>query len=683
MAVGAYQAGKATRAQRFFKKVIKANPEHVPSLQYMGLLTQQAGLLGQAVAYFRRALSVNSNDPVAWNNLGNLHRESDEPAKAIDCYRAALELEPSYANACFNLGICLRRTNDIKGAIDTFEQLTSLSPEDGEAWVELGACQLLGDLETAADGSFRRAIERQPTPQLWFRIAEAWAHKKNSGNALEAVKHALALGKADPELCFEIGNLCVELGDREGAVPAFQAVLASLPEHPVALQNLASSLVELRQTRAAIEVWQKLVGLQPKNLDAHMGLGLALDLNGQPEKAVHAYEDAIGIAPGHALAYCWLGNACQQIGDFEQAHANFHQALKLDPGLAEAGFGLAYSQRFGLGSGDDLNQLEKLARNPELTERDQTHMQYALGKVYDDNENYAEAFVHYQDANRLQARSVNYDVTENHEWVSRVIECFDEAFFAERADWGHASALPVLIIGMPRSGTSLVEQILASHPTVYGGGEMAVLGEAAKELAGPRGLFEGYHRGVLALDKPATRRLAERYLEAMKKFSGGKAHLIDKLPANFLYAGLAALLVPGLKVIHCRRHPLDVCLSIYFQAFGFGNDYACDLSHIAAYYRDYDRLMKHWHRVLPGGLIEVAYEDLVTSPEPESRRLVSACGLPWDDRCLRYYETRRSVQTASKWQVRQPIYTRAMGRWKNYEGFLDELKNELGELLTT
>ncbi len=682
-AVHAHQAGKLARAERFYQKVLKANPKHPESLQYLGLIAQQAGHLERATRYLRHALDVSPQDPVAQNNLANLLRENGKFSEAIERYRVALKLAPDYVNACFNLAMCLKKTKDFDGAMKALKQVTDLAPGDSGAWIELGACQLRQAEEQAAEHSFSHALDIQPKADTWLHIAEVLAINGFKEKAITAASQAFGIGAGDWAFYFALGNLQMQLGDRAGAVVAYEKALLVCPESVAELQQLAHVLSQLNRSRALVAVWRRLVLLEPENADSHVALGHALDQHGQVAEAITAFEHVLAIQPRHAQAYSSLGMVLSQTGEHERAAISFRKALKLDPSLAEAGLGLASCRRFSAEDREDIGSLEALAVNTQVPREVQCSVQFALGKIHDDLGAYAQAFGYYKVANRQMGQIHKFDPEAHKDWVSQHIYTFDENFFSQRADWGQPSALPILIVGMPRSGTSLMEQIIASHPQVHGGGEMATLGEAVKEVSGEGTLALGFHQGVLSLDQVATADLARRYLKALTNVAGGKSRLTDKLPGNFLNLGLAALLVPGIKVIHCRRHPLDVCLSIYFQSLGFGNDYACDLRHIAAYYREYVRLMTHWRRVLPGEFLELDYEVLVADLDAGSKQLIAHCGLPWDERCLRFYENKRVVQTLSQWQVRQPVYTRSVERWKNYEGFLDELKHELGELLTT
>jgi hypothetical protein len=264
--------------------------------------------------------------------------------------------------------------------------------------------------------------------------------------------------------------------------------------------------------------------------------------------------------------------------------------------------------------------------------------------------------------------------------IGALIDTCTRTLLERGGELGVSSELPVFIVGMPRSGTSLVEQILASHPSVMGAGELRDIGRCAERLKTRLNSTEDYPACLVELDQETASELAEQYLERLKSICTDEIRVTDKMPGNFLRLGLVAMLLPGARVIHCRRHPLDVCLSCYFQDFirRSGLSYAFDLQNLGEYHTQYAKLMEHWRHVLPLRLLEVDYEQLVDEPEKMSRHLVEFCGLPWDPACLEYHKTQRNVWTASSWQVRQPIYTQSVGRWKHYETYLQPLKNALG-----
>jgi tetratricopeptide (TPR) repeat protein len=330
-----------------------------------------------------------------------------------------------------------------------------------------------------------------------------------------------------------------------------------------------------------------------------------------------------------------------------------------------------------------LERMEALASDPSSLPRNAATLHFALALLLEKRGAEEDAFEHYRQANALKHRLLHeagraFDPDRHDRAIDQLIAAYSPAFFQRVRGFGLDTELPVFIVGMPRSGTTLVEQILSRHPSVFAAGELTKGGQLAEELPIRLGTAEGYPRCLDRLDQPTAQSIAEDVRQRLARRGGPAARVTDKGPLNYLHLGLLATLFPRARVIHCRRDPRDVCVSCYFQYFQDEADFTWDLSDLGRYYRAYERLMEHWRRVLPAQPLDVVYEELVTDPEPVIRRLVAFCGLPWDDRCLASHESRRPVQTLSKLQVRRPIYTTSVGRWRRFEKHLGPLLEALG-----
>jgi tetratricopeptide (TPR) repeat protein len=437
--------------------------------------------------------------------------------------------------------------------------------------------------------------------------------------------------------------------------------------------------MHLGRTSAAVQACRKALEHNPQFADAYSNLGLALRQRGDVPGAVEAYRRAIEIDPDFAEAHNNLGVAYMDLGDTQLALDTYEKALELDPDLGEGLLNFSRARRFNNDDGAQIESMEALLDRGHLSDDASSNLHFALGKIHDDCGSYARAFDHFQAANRYMRKHVRFDATRFRDWVSRVQRVFDPDFFRRWHGLGDACERPVFIVGMSRSGTTLVEQILASHPLVHGGDELTRIPEIVQDLEAKLGKPPDYPDCIAEIDAPALERAARDYVEYIDSLDNEAPRITDKLPGNFFHLGLISVMLPRARVIHCRRDPMDVCLSNYMQKFAEGHYFSYDLSDIAAYYQEYERIMAYWREVLPMDVYEVQYEDLVDDQESISRELVAYCGLDWDARCLRFHETRRSVRTASNWQVRQPLYTGAKRRWKNYEPFLGELISALGD----
>src|SRR5699024_9462315 len=377
-------------------------------------------------------------------------------------------------------------------------------------------------------------------------------------------------------------------------------------------------------------------------------------------------------ADGHA----GLGSALQLQGRHDQATEHLQQALTLQPDRGWVHHALLTNRGFTLDEGS-RRQLEQLAADRNVAEVDRMHMQFALGMWHDRHGKAASAFEHFERGNRMHARRTPFDPQVAQDRIDRMLQHFDRDFFARREDYGDPSQRPIFIVGMPRSGTSLVEQIIASHPQAHGAGELRDIGRMVTELRALDDRGRSYPEALSSLDAQQAATLARRYLGSLEARSADAARITDKMPANHLWLGLIALLLPRARVVYCRRDAMDNCLSCYFQVFHDGLAYTYDQTHLGQVYRQHEQLMAHWAECLPLAMLTVDYESLVADPDTEIRRLIEFTGLPWDDRCLTFHNTDRAVQTASNWQVRQPMYRSSVARWQRYEPWLTPLRDSL------
>jgi Tfp pilus assembly protein PilF len=462
----------------------------------------------------------------------------------------------------------------------------------------------------------------------------------------------------------------------------------------------------------AITEYERILALQPGLSEIHNNLGLALAEQGRPEEAADAYRRAVEIKPDNPETLCNWGAALAQLERSDEAEAKFRRAIAIDPCFAGAhnNLGLMLKDRgrslearrsieqaiylsprnasyydnlaaiTSFAPGDAyFTALEALAADAaSLTVANRMHMHFALAKAYEHIDNSPSAFRQLLAANALKRQQISYDEVATLAQMNRASELFTPEFIRDRQGSGERSAVPVFIVGMPRSGTSLIEQILASHSDIFGAGELGVFEEAVDGIRGtsPQSLpFPDMVSGMSADD---FRALGALYLDKVVARAPGAARITDKMPANFLFLGLIHLTLPNAAIIHVIRDPVDTCVSCFSVHFTRGQMHTYDLAELGRYYRHYQALMEHWHDVLPPGrIIDVHYEELVGDLERAARRLVAHCGLPWDASCLRFHLTERPVRTASALQVRQPIYQTSVGRWRRYESFLGPLLAEL------
>ncbi len=494
----------------------------------------------------------------------------------------------------------------------------------------------------------------------------------------------------------------------------FQLVLREFPKHPQALNFLGMLAVEAKRLDEAVRLLGLAAQHGPKDATIRNNLGNVYLLDGQLEKAVAAFRKAIALDPGIVQPHISLAKAYRQMGKGEEAKLAFERALALALGETEAELGLAETlvetgdlaeaeERFRsflaqepentralLGyavahrfkpSEPEVGAIEALLASPHERASNPVALHHAAGKMFHDLKRHDEAFAQFKASK--EAAHADYDLPAYREFVTRMQGTFDKTFFASRMGFGVGSEIPVFVVGMPRSGTTLTEQILASHPSIWGAGERDDLTDALKECGFDGLRSPNFPQSFRQTSAKKIADVARRYVETIGRGAGGSARVVNKLPHNFEYLGVIALAFPKAKIIHCKRNPLDNCLSCYMQSFNQAHAYNRDLETLGRYYREYHRLMNHWADNLPIPIFELPYEALVAEQEKYSRLLIDFVGLPWDDACLTFHKTERSVSTPSRWQVRQPIYKSSVQAWRAYEGHLGPLISALGDLAST
>jgi tetratricopeptide (TPR) repeat protein len=426
-------------------------------------------------------------------------------------------------------------------------------------------------------------------------------------------------------------------------------------------------------------VYRDLLRREPGDAEVWDALGSSLLESGREAESKKALEQALRLKPNDAELLNKLGVVHQFQGDLASAGRLYLASTEADPGLARAYDNLVRSRSMKTADLALAVPIEKIANDESRDDESRLVARFALGKLYDDCADYDRAFESYAVGNALKHRTAGFDAAAHSAWVDRVIAAYDEAFFRTHAGEGDPSQRPVFVIGMIRSGTSLVEQILASHSRVYGAGELLEITKLVTDLPASLGTSVSYPECLRQLQAKQIQAAAGKYLRNLADRDDRALRSVDKLPTNFLYLGFIAALLPKARIVHCRREPLDVCLSIFFQRFAQGHLYAYDFDDIANYYAEYERLMAHWKKVIPLEILDVHYEHLLDDVERESRRMLNYCQLDWEEACLAFHRSTRPVRTASSWQVRQPLYQKARARWKKFEPHLDNLKKALSE----
>jgi tetratricopeptide (TPR) repeat protein len=595
----------------------------------------RAGRLAEAEVLYRQILTKDPRHADSLHLLGMIEHQRGRHDAAVSLIGQAIAIDPDVAAFHSNLGTVLQAQGKLEEAGASFESALALKPDWAEVHSNLGnILQARGKLEEAA-GSQGRAIELKPN------LAQAHSN---------------------------LGNIQREQGKLAEAVVSYQRALALLPDYVDAHSNLGTVLLAQQRVEEAIVQFERALALNPNHATAHNNLGNALLKRDRMDEAQTHYERALALKPDYANAHNNLGNVLKEQGRFDDAMSHYGRAIALKPDYGEAHLNRAELKRFKRDD-EELVALKALEASVDLPPDKAVFVHFALGKALDDAGDYDGAFEHLRRGNALKRQQIDYQERRALDLVDRIRATFDRALFDRFGQAGEASRAPIFVLGMPRSGSTLVEQILASHPQIYGGGELTIL-----EKMDAAGL---YNLGDPSGDAAQWRSLGETYLSQLPKIPDGKVRIVDKLPGNFLRIGLIRLMLPNARIIHTCRHPVDTCLSCYSKLFTDGLLFSYDLGELGRYYRSYSGLMEHWRTVLPGYVLDVSYEDVVADLEGQARRIIAYCGLAWDDRCVSFHQTIRTVRTASSVQVRQPLFRGSIDRWRRYESHLGPLIAEL------
>jgi tetratricopeptide (TPR) repeat protein len=712
-AISLHQQGRLHEAERLYRDILKTEPEHSGSLHHLGVLQAQQGRIDNAIRLIRRALRKNPHSAEAYNDLGVALEAAKRHADAIAPYEQALALRADYTEAYYNLGNALQALERHQEAIVRFEKAVELSPDRAEAHNNLGNSLHALDRHSEALLHYERALALNP------HYAEA---HNNLGNALRAQKNydaAIAAyhraSQLKPDYADAYNNLGTAIRNQKKPKEAeelYRKALALKPGDSSILNHLALSLMDQKRVDEALALLQQSRAINPHNFRtytylarAYLDEGMHDEAKAACERALHLkpddpdvpgimgrillgqnqgdaalaiFQKAIAVKPGLSGHYNNIANILETLGRFDEARDAYSKALEIDPKSTAVLLNLANTKNF---APDDphLRAMEELAANADsLSEEDQIQLHFALGKAYADLRLHEKSFCHLLKGNALKRRTLDYNESNTVDYFDRIRKIFGAELLREKQGLGDPSQLPVFILGMPRSGTTLVEQILASHPRVFGAGEIKDL-NAAVRMDGSR---EAVHpEFIAALQQQQLRQVGARYVSRLRAYCADAERITNKMPSHFFHVGLIHLALPNARIIHIRRNAIDTCLSCFSKLFADPQDYSYDLGELGRYYACYDKLMAHWRGILPeGAMLEVQYEELIEDFEFWVRRIVAYCDLEWNNACLAFHRTERSVRTASASQVRQPIFKTSVGRWQAYKDFLQPLIKELAGL---
>ena len=646
-AVNALRAARPLRAEEICRDYLELHPGSADHMRLLGHALMKQNRLPEAEQQIRFALELRPNYPQLHEDLGSILGLQGRIKESIPCLEKAIELEPTLPLAHKKLGRALAAVGRGAEADEAFQEYFERDPEKGD--VALGADHLkAGRLEEAVS-TLQSALRKSPdNVDAMVFLANAYCKQEKKIDDAEALlRRATQLAPDYVSAWLSLGSLLLERGKREQAIEAYRTATRLEPGHAAAWGLLASAYGPAGQPEKGARAFARAIELNPEIANVHHGYGHVLKTLGDQDAALSAYREAIRLRPEFGEAYWSMANL--KVFRFEDREI---EAM------------LAQIEGGGLSASADI------------------HIRFALGKAFEDRGEYDRAWHYYDTGNQRQREQVYYDPNEFASRQKEIREVFSAEFLAANEGAGHDAADPILIVGLPRSGSTLVEQILASHSQVEGTAELPELGNLTNMLGRYRPDDMRFPRVLTALRSRDWRSLGLRYLKKTRPYrETDKPRFTDKLPNNYPLIGFLHLILPNATVINTLRHPLDTLLGNYKQLYGKGQHFTYDMIDLADYYRQYHETMEHWRNVLPGKVLDVHYEDTVLDLEDQVRRILGHCGLEFEEACLRPWETKRAVKTASSEQVRQPIYTSSLGKWRHYESHLDLWRDELDDIL--
>ena len=632
-----------TQAEAMARKLLERHPSHGAIWQALGGALHAQGRFVEAVGAQRQAVMMSPSDAIAHYVLGESLMAARQPEPAVQSYRCACSIKPDFAPAHFKLGNALAAQGRLDEAVDAYRHALAVQPGFNEAHATLGFALMSASRHAEAESHFRHALLAHP--------GNASMH-----NALGVVLFAQAR--------------------MTEAADSFRRVIALVPDDAEAHANLGNALRELGLFAEAETSYHRAIALDSQLARAYFDLGGLMYLQERYAEAEQHYRHALELKTDYVEACNNLGRSIRRQGRLDEARSYFETAMTIDPESVEAYCNLASLRRFTAADPEPA-RLEKLAfKLPGLSEHMRIRYWFSLGKMREDLGRYDEAFDAYAQGNRLKHAQLAPDEAAKTALIANLRATFDARFFASHSIPASVGKSPIFIVGMPRSGTSLIEQVLSTHPDVYGAGELPDLEELLFALAANAGKsMEAYPEVAARMTADELVQLGNAYIDRVWKLAPHAMRITDKMMSNFVHIGMIRLMLPNAKIIHAMRDPMDSCFSCYATLFSRNNlDFTYDLGEVGRYYVRYIELMKHWQSVLPhGSILELRYEDMVADTENQTRRLLDYLELPWDPRCLNFHRNQRVVKTASAAQVQRAVYKSSVARWKHFGAHLQPL----------
>jgi len=644
------------------------------AIEQANLLLRE-GQLQQAISICRKKLKQMPDEVPLLNMLGILYAKFNKPDASEKYLRRAIQQAPDNAGFHYNLGKVLSQSGRTDKALDSFRAAIAINPNFTEPYISIGnSLRQQGRLDDAVS-SYQQALHRNPDlPEVHYNLSIIYKELGQTAAAEEHCRQALRL-KPDYALAYNhLGSILSEQDKLQEAIHHYQLAIHYDPALAEAHYNLALSYKQLGQLPLAIDHCREALKLEPGFAQANNLQGMLLSEQNKPKEAIHYHQQAITLEPESSKFQNSLGITYMTDGDLEQARQCFQQTIAREPAYVKAHYHLAMLKKHNADD-PEITAMQSLLKKPGLSIDDKIQLEFALGKACDDAELYDDAFNYFHQGNQDKWAQLDYDPSHYASFINSLMESFDTELFTSLKQYGNRDASPIFIVGMPRSGTTLIEQILSTHPDIHAGGELAILEPLFRKYFHVDTLNSEIHRA----GNEMFHEFGQQYVDELRKLDSEARHITDKMPHNFNYIGLIALALPNAKIIHCQRNPIDTCLSCYTTLFTSEHPYSYNLEALGNHYLLYQKVMTYWQELLPDRMLSIQYEDVVADLESQTRRLAKHCGLPWSNIFLDFHHSKQPAKTASLDQVNKPIYNSSVQRWKHYERFLQPLLDVINQ----
>ena len=632
------QQGRVIAAEKMLDDAKRINPRHADVLHLLGLVYKSQGKSVKAISFIRKAIKINKKVGVYHRNLGLIFAASGKNSDSIGAFKRAILYDSNDVSSHNDLAVVYGRVGRIKDAISEYKKAIDKSPEYAEAYANLG---------------------------------NLFAEMFKYNDAIEQYDKAIDLKYDNANIYYNRGNALSNLRKTNGAVESYKKAIECDPSHVLAYYNYGNLLKKIGDYKEALYNYNKAVSIQPEFAGVYNNIGNVYSKLGDVDRAKLNYHKSISLDSGVAQVHYNYANVLKDIGEIDAAVEEYNTAIQLKPDFVEAYYNRGNALIKYKSDDPYILMMENLYNKASLTDYQDKQLCFSLAKAYGDIGNYDDSFNYVVKGNSLHNKDSRYDITVDQELFANIKEIFTEVGIGEHG-YKHDSIKPIFIVGMPRSGTSLVEQIIASHHSVYGAGELELMSNVTMPVVSE----VSDKNNSLPEEKIAE--IHDRYIGGLDQINTGKDVITDKMPLNFRWIGFIISALPEAKIIHLNRDARAVCWSIYKHFFsGAGNGYAYDLNDLVEYYKLYDDLMSFWRERFPGCIYDLNYEKLTEDQEGETRMLLEYCGLGWDDHCMDFHDTKRSVKTSSASQVREKMYKGSSDEWRIYEGYLHVLTDAL------